>query len=44
MLCLWVYTVLLIEDVCLCLAETVMCVESSGGSMREAVRKVVGSG
>jgi hypothetical protein len=33
----------LIEDVCLCLYVIVMCVESSRGSMREAVRRAVKS-
>ncbi len=44
MLCLLMYTVLLIEDDCLCLAANVMCVKSSGRSMREAVKRVMGFG
>jgi len=44
MLCLWLYAVLLVEDVCLCLAMTVLCVESRGRSLGEDVKKVVGSG
>jgi len=39
MLCLWVYTVVLVEDVCLCLAVTMFCVESSGRSLRKDVKK-----